>query len=780
MATVYLAQDLRYRRPVAIKVLHAELAPALGADRFLREIAIVAQLQHPHILPLLDSGEAGGLLYYVMPYVPGESLRHRLVQEGQLPLDDMLRIAAQIASALAYAHEHGVVHRDLKPENILLEGDQAVLADFGIARALSAAGGESLTGTGLALGTPVYMSPEQAAGDRHLDGRSDIYSLGCVLYEMLAGEPPFTGPTVQALMARHSLDRVPPIRTVRNTVPEAVEQVVLQALAKAPADRYATARQLAEALATASRAQSATPAPPRKSRLSVRPLGFAVGAVVVGIGAWWIADYLGARRRHPDSPATVSSAPGRVAVLSFANLSSDTTDAYLAQGMSEEIAARLGDFSEVNVASRSAVGRLERADTAELSDHARALGLRYLVEGSVRRAGARVRVSVRLVNASDGFRTWSQSYDRAAMDLLDLQDDIAVDVARAVAGHLVPTESTAARARATRNPDAYDRLLQGNYYLAQRNPRGVARAIELYSEAARLDTTFALAIARLAYAHGLLLDWGWSYKGLPPESLLSRGWEAAQRVIRLDTTIAEVWQARGLFLRLRNPRTFAGAREALQRAVNLDPGSAEAHHEYGMTLRLLGDAASAAAQFHEALAIEPDRPMSLLHLAWIDMARRRFQDARRWLDSATAVDPGFYQAYAERAALRMVSGDTAGARADAETAVHLRPQAEVLAGENVLLALNRRGGDTAGARARLIRLRAYAPRPDTMGVHQTAAWAAVLVAAGEDGQAIDFLERVPVPTAHLRIHLEEVHFDAIRSQPRFRRLVAGMSVREPR
>ncbi len=780
MATVYLAQDLRYRRPVAIKVLHAELAPALGADRFLREIAIVAQLQHPHILPLLDSGEAGGLLYYVMPYVPGESLRHRLIQERQLPLDEVVRITGQIASALAYAHEQGVVHRDIKPENILLERDQAVLADFGVARALSAAGGESLTATGLALGTPAYMSPEQAAGDDHLDGRSDIYALGCVLYEMLAGEPPFTGPTAQAVMARHSLDPVPSIRTVRSIVPEAIERVVFQALAKAPADRYTTSRQLAEALAAAFRVQIASPTQPRKSRRSLRPLGFAVGAVVVGIGAWWIADRISAGRRHPDSPATVSSARGRVAVLSFANLSPDKTDAYLAQGMSEEIAARLGDFAGISVASRSAVGRLERADTVELSDHALALGLRYLVEGSVRRAGARVRVSVRLVNASDGFRTWSQSYDREAMDILDLQDDIAVDVARAVVGHLVPTESAATRARASRNPAAYDRLLQGNYYLAQRSPRGVARAIGLYSEAARLDTTFALAQARLAYAHGLLLDWGWSYEGLPPESILARGWEASARAIQLDTTIAEAWQARGLLLRLRNPRTFAGAREAHERAVNLDPGSAEAHHEFGMTLRLLGDAASAAAQFHEALAIEPDRPMSLLHLGWIDMARHRYEEARRWLDSSTMVYPGFFQAYAERAALRMVTGDTAGARADAETGVRLRPQGEVLAGENVLLALNRRGGDTAGARVRLIRLRAYAPRPDTMGIHQTAAWAAVLLAAGEDRQAVDFLERVPIPTAHLRIHLEEVHFDGIRSNPRFRRLVAGMRVVEPR
>jgi tetratricopeptide (TPR) repeat protein len=310
-------------------------------------------------------------------------------------------------------------------------------------------------------------------------------------------------------------------------------------------------------------------------------------------------------------------------------------------------------------------------------------------------------------------------------------------------------------------------------------PSGPGAAIEAFSEAARLDPAFALAWARLAYAHGLLLDWGWSYEGLPPESILARGWEAGERAIQLDTTLAEVWQARGLLLRLRNPGTFAGVREAAERAVHLDPQSAEAHHEYGMALRLLADDAAAAAQFRDALAIEPDRPMTLLHLAWIDLAQRRYQDARRWLDSSTVVYPGFYQAYAERAALRLVTGDTVGARADAETAVRLRPPEDVLAGESVLLALDRRGGDTASERARLAGLKAYAPRPDTMSVHQAAAWAAVLVAAGEGGPAIDFLERVRVAKPHLRIHLEEVHFDALRSDARFQRLVAGMRVREP-
>src|SRR5437588_12058833 len=258
MATVFLAEDLKHHRSVAIKVLHSGLTAVLGPDRFLREIAAAARLQHPHSLPLYDSGSAAGFLYYVMPYVEGESLRDRLAREKQLPQEDALRIATEVAGALAYAHSHGVVHRDIKPENIMLSGGTAVVADFGIARAVTAAGGgEHLTQTGTIIGTPAYMSPEQATGGAEIDGRSDQYSLACVVYEMLVGEPPFTGPTAQAVLARHSLDVVSPPSIVRATIPDTVEEAILRALSKLPADRYATTALFAEALNTASRATGA-------------------------------------------------------------------------------------------------------------------------------------------------------------------------------------------------------------------------------------------------------------------------------------------------------------------------------------------------------------------------------------------------------------------------------------------------------------------------------------------------------------------------------------------
>ncbi len=247
MATVYLADDLKHERQVAVKVLRPELAAALGPERFLREIKITAGLNHPHILTLLDSGETDGFLYYVMPYVEGESLRDRLNREKQLGLDDALKITEEVADALNFAHSHDVVHRDIKPENILLSGGHAVVADFGIARAVTAAGGERLTQTGLAVGTPHYMSPEQASAEAEIDGRSDVYSLGCVLYEMLAGEPPYTGPTAQAILAKRLATPVPSVRTVRDAIPVAIDEALTKALAKVPADRFQSASTFAEA-----------------------------------------------------------------------------------------------------------------------------------------------------------------------------------------------------------------------------------------------------------------------------------------------------------------------------------------------------------------------------------------------------------------------------------------------------------------------------------------------------------------------------------------------------
>src|SRR3989441_1036539 len=339
MATVDLAHDLKHHRQVAIKVLKAELAAALGPERFLREIEIAARLNHPHILALHDSGDAAGFLYFVMPYVEGESLRQRLVREKQLFLEDAIHIACAVASALSYAHNHNVVHRDIKPENVLLSGGEAVVADFGIARAITAAGGDKLTTTGVAVGTPTYMSPEQAAGEAQLDGRSDVYSLGCVLYEMLAGHPPFLGASAQEILARHTLDPVPPIRTIRPELPQAVEHAVRKALAKSPADRFPGPAAFSEALAQVL-------APPSVTRRAARSIGLvAVGACLLAAG------YALLFRRPVGGPAREAGHP--IALPPFGHIRPGPANEPFSDGMSEELITALAKVEELRVTART-------------------------------------------------------------------------------------------------------------------------------------------------------------------------------------------------------------------------------------------------------------------------------------------------------------------------------------------------------------------------------------------------------------------------------------------
>jgi serine/threonine-protein kinase len=371
MATVYLARDLRHDRHVAMKTLHAELAASVGADRFLREIRIAAGLQHPNIIAVFDSGEDAGRLWYTMPYVAGESLRDRLDRLGRLPPLEALAIARQVAAALVDAHAHGVVHRDIKPENILLRDSHAMVADFGIARAQSAA--ESLTHTGMSPGTPAYMSPEQISGDV-VDERSDIFSLGCVLYEMLAGQQPFTAPTRQAMLARRMTGPPAPIGSLVEGVPAQLETVIQRALATAPEDRFATAAEVLEALDRGTDGGIRSPARTAGRRSPALQRAFVIAAafaIVVASTIVW---------RAREAGRSEQSAPERsLAVLDFANRSADSADAYLASGLTDEVASRLGELPRLRVKGRRATAATNEGDYLALG---RALDVRYLVEGN--------------------------------------------------------------------------------------------------------------------------------------------------------------------------------------------------------------------------------------------------------------------------------------------------------------------------------------------------------------------------------------------------------------
>ena len=410
MATVYLAHDVRHDRSVALKVLHPELAATVGPERFLREIRLTSRLQHPHILPVFDSGDAAGHLWYTMPYVRGESLRGRLRREVQLGMDIALDLTKQVADALGYAHGQGVVHRDVKPENILLEGERAVVADFGIARALDLAGGERLTETGLALGTPAYMSPEQGMGGA-VDARSDIYALGCVLYEMLAGEPPFTGPTAQSIVAKRLSSPVPSLRTVRETVAPAVERAVEIALAKVPADRFATTAEFVAALNGTS-PSAAQPAPavrgiPRRRVILATSIAVAILAGAFAL-QWW-------RKLAPPPDTSL------VAVVPFRIMGSDSSLAYLHEGLVDLFAAKLNGEAGPRSVDPRAVMRLWNASAEGRSDLpegeqlqlARRLGAGRLLTGNILGTAERLVLSAAVVDVSTGRArqqaTWTSS-----------------------------------------------------------------------------------------------------------------------------------------------------------------------------------------------------------------------------------------------------------------------------------------------------------------------------------------------------------------------------------
>ena len=750
MAMVYLARDVKHDRDVALKVLRPEVAAVLGAERFLREIRISAQLDHPHILTLIDSGESDGFVWYVLPYIHGESLRSTLNRERQLGVEQALTITRQIAGALEYAHRQGVIHRDIKPENILLHEGEAMLADFGIALAVREAGGRRLTESGLSLGTPQYMSPEQATGEREVDVRSDVYSLGAVLYEMLTGEAPHTGPTVQAVIAKLLTERPARVRIVRDTVPEGVDNAVARALAKVPADRFRSAGEFAHALMVS---PGTTPRRRRGHRATI------VAATVVGLGLLVAAGLIAIRQ-----PGGV---PDSVAVLYFDNLSRDSSDAYVADGLTEELITRLSHIERLQVKSRTAVQRYRGRPIEDPATLGRALGVSYLVSGSVQRGGGRLRVTVELTRAATGVSKWTDSYDRSSDDLLAVEVDIAQAIVAGVGGQLAPAERRSLAARPTSNPAAYDAFLRGNYLLSRRTPTDVRLAIEQYEQAAHIDSAFIGALARIGYAYALILDWGWDLPGLTRDSMVARGFAVADRALELDSSAADAWMARGYLLASRYPRTYDGVNAAFDRAIALDPRNAEAHHQFCYLLVTAGEGARGKAEVERALSLDPERPISLLVLATLEHMAHRDTMAQQLLDSALSLDPDAAYAYARRSLWRLAT-DVAGARADAEAAVRLRSTDDPIEGEAALAAAEFRGGDSAGARARLKSLLGL---PAARGAQAGCITAEALVVAGDRAQALALLELVRPRGAVIWWLLHDPWFDTIRMDPRFQRLV---------
>jgi eukaryotic-like serine/threonine-protein kinase len=674
MATVYLAHDQRHDRPVALKVLHPDLAQSLGPERFQREIRLAARLQHPHILTVLDSGEAAGRLWFTMPFVEGESLRDRLTRDKQLPVDAALRIATEAARALEYAHRHGVLHRDIKPENLLLTPDGSTLvADFGIARAL-AAEGERLTETGLAIGTPAYMSPEQAMGERALDARTDVYSLGAVLYEMLAGEPPFTGPTAQAIIARRFSGEVPRVRAVRPSVPPSVDAAVHRALAPVAADRFesveAFGRALADEGATTQPTAAAVPAPtavttatpptpvagihrPRR-RVPLAALTLGLG-FLVGIGALFAW-----RRGHPGADTAAGSRV--VAVLPFENLG-DSSDAYFADGVGDEVRAKLAGIGGLSVIARGSSNQY-RHTTKSPAEIARELGADYLLTATVRwdkAAGgtSRVRVSPELVDVGLGHapRTrWSQPFDAALTDVFQVQGEIAGKVASALDIELADSAQRKLEAAPTANLAAYDAYLKGDAFTST-DPASLRKAIRYFEEAVRLDSTFVLAWRKLSGTRSVLY-----VNSVPLPQLAAEAKYAAERTVALAPGEEHGFRALSNYyasVELDN----AKARAALQRGLAVTANKTEQAAMIAVFDQSLNHWEGTLEPLQRAAALDPRSAAAASRVANTLHNLRRYAEAKTAYDHALALSPGNLGFIEGRMMVSLGEGDLSGARA---------------------------------------------------------------------------------------------------------------------
>ncbi len=724
MAVVYLAEDLKHKRKVAVKVLRPELAAALGIERFVREIETTANLTHPNILPLLDSGSVeepltarlpvrpSALLFYVMPYVEGESLRERLDRDGKIPIAEMVRLTDEIAAALSYAHDHGIVHRDVKPENIMLTDGRAVVTDFGIARAVSTAGAKRLTETGIALGTPAYMSPEQAFGETNIDGRSDVYALGCVVYEMASGRAPFDAATPQALLAKHAVDTPPHLRRIDPNIPLYVERAVGRALAKEPVQRFDTPSEFAATLI----AQTVLPQVGRR----------------------------------------------RLAVLPPINLINDPEQEYFVQGMHNALISELQKVG-VPVIARTSMLRYQSSQKPA-HEIAGELGVDVLVEPSVFRSGDNVELEVRVVDGStEEYLSDPIAKSGEIRNVVSLYRDLTRAIAGEIQAALTPqAEARLAGAREV-NPQAYEAFLRGQFHFQRLTAPDLQQAQEYFEQALRLDSKYAPAQA------GLALVWiGQAQMMLvPAEEAATNTLIETQKALALDSNVAEVQLASGLLNW--QAWNWESAEAALRKAIELNPDYSDARALYSSMLYVLDRPAEARSQIECALESDPLNALMRAFNGFGLFYERCYTESVAELEAALRLDPSNPVAFGNLATAYHLSGKH-------DEAIALLQQ-YFLEDQEVEEAVSQ-GYSEGGYRGALVRFaETLAARPEATELN-THIISTAFAWAGDKERALEWLELAYQAHSPNLPYANQPDFELVHDDPRYRDLRRRMGLPE--
>lgn len=794
MSRVFVALDASLGRRVVVKVLPPELAASVSVDRFKREIMLAATLQHPHIVGVLSAGEIDGMPYFVMPFVEGESLRTRIEREGRLTVGRTVSILKDVARALAYAHERGVVHRDIKPDNVLLAGTSATVTDFGIAKAIlgsvatdpsqspepkthsqkSTTGSKSaLTQLGTTLGTPAYMAPEQAAADPATDHRADIYSFGIMAYEMLTGQVPFKSKTPQALLAAQLTAMPPPIPARRTDVPAALIYLVMLCLEKERDKRPQSAREIAEMLENPDMVSGAFASAPiaAAKRRNAFVMG-AIGAVAVAalVGGWMIARGRVKATAAASGQSAAASAANAVAerarsivVLPFVNIGRDSTDDYLADGLTNDLINALGRVQGVRVTSRS-VATSAREKFTSASEIGKALNVGRILEGTVQRDGNRLRVTARVTNTDDGFMLWSDMFERQLKDVFAVQDEISKAIADALGAQIGAVQNDVVAERGSSDAAAYDLYLRGRHFFEQRGDAALRRALDLFNQAVQKDPKFARAYAGIAGVYSVLPF----YSHASADTLLGRGLQAATQAVQLDSTLAEAYAARAVMLK--GAWRWNEAEQDYRRAIARDPKYALAHQWYGELLLMQNRLSEAVDHLKRAAELDPVSPVIASSYAIALAYARRDPEAVAQARRAIELDSTLFLPRLALGVAHLIAKRPAEAIRELEPALGLSqgsPYVQAMLGYAYAVGGQRQNAD---AMAQTLATKSDA---DSKG-----ALAIVQVGLGDTARALTSLEAAA--KAHAPIFtsqpLTATLFDPVRDSPRFQALVRGVGL----